>query len=117
MSNCIELRDRKTGDISLLTLYRVMSVRHMDRPNQDAEFTAELRECLTTNEKSCLSGERVDRVVIVPSVLKGVIFEAFNRDVDILAQVVEGCIQSAIVVPPPTRFNSVEYVSKYGKQT
>lgn len=115
MSNCIELRDGATGNISLLTLYRVMSVRHMEKPNQEARFTAELRECLTTKEKACLSCERLDHVVVVPSVLKEIIFEAFNNDVQILAQITEGCIQSAILLPAPIRFDAVEYVSKYGK--
>ncbi len=115
MGQTLELTDRKTGSIALLTMYRIMAIRHMNRPNDDAQFKIDLRECLTFSERTTLQGEPIDIQAIVPASMKEEVLAAFNNDVNILAQVNNGCLQSLVTLSFPSQFDAIGYVSKYGR--
>lgn len=78
MVNSICLPNRENKRVALLKLYRVMSIGHLDQPNEQAKYKAVLRECI--------EGEKgIDSTVVVPEVYRPLVFEAFNKDLYVLA--------------------------------
>lgn len=113
-SNIIEVYNREQDRIALMALCRVMQIGHLEETNDEAKYKATLREWLPTGErrerKTREGGN--DYEVIVPEVFRKTVFQAFERDCFILAQMNIGFLESAVLIEPPEFFDLKEYMEK-----
>lgn len=117
-TNTIELYDQERGVINTLTLYRIMSIGHLDRPNEDTRHKAVLRAC--EPQKQLLDQRRSttyrQQEVIIPEEFKDIIFEAFNRDLFVLAEVSRNCITALVMLSKPMLFDVTAYEERHREQ-
>ena len=106
-SNSIELLNRETNRIASLNLYRVMGIGHLDEPNAAAKYKAVLRECLPGNNG-------IDSTVVIPDIYKQIVYEAFEKDLFVLAEFKLNCIETVIMLNQPDFFDAENYVKENG---
>lgn len=117
-SNIIEVYNREQDRIALMALCRVMQIGHLEETNDEARYKATLREWLPTGSK----GERKTREggndyeVIVPEMFRKTVFQAFERDCFILAQINIRFLESAVLIEPPAFYDFGEYLKKTDPQ-
>ena len=102
--NTIELLNRENNRTAILHLYRVMGIGHLDKPNATAKYKAILREC----------GNEYDTTVVIPDVYKPIVFEAFGKDLFVMASFKMSCIESIIMLQQPEFFDVEEYAKANG---
>lgn len=102
--NTIELLNREINRTAILQLFRVMCVGHLDKPNATAKYKAVLREC----------GNENDTAVVVPDVYKPIVFEAFDKDLFVMASIKMSCIESVVMLQQPEFFDVEEYAKANG---
>ena len=117
-TNTIELYNCDTEQLTELRLFRVMSIGHLEEPNEDAQYKAVLRvvahssQLLNPTEKRRLE----DVGAVIPKVFEPVIHEAFTRDCFVLAKVNTGCLESVIMLEMPEVFNAEAYLKRHGSE-
>lgn len=113
-SNIIEVYNREQDRIALMALFRVMQIGHLEETNDEAKYKATLREWLPTGKR----GERKTREggsdyeVIVPERFRRLVFQAFEKDCFILAQINIRFLESAVLIEPPDFYDFGEYLNK-----
>lgn len=117
-TNTIELYNKETDTVTEVRLYRVMSIGHLETPNEDAQYKAVLRvvahssQLLNPTEKR----HHEDIGAVIPRVFEPVIYEAFTRDCFVLAKVNTGCLESVIMLEMPEVFNAEAYLKRHGSE-
>ena len=115
-TNTVELYDKETDEITTLRLYRVMSIGHLDIPNEAAKYKAVLRACQPQEQRrdptKLATFEECQAVI--PDGFKEAIFEAFNNDCYVLVQTSEGCLTKLVTLLKPLDFDVEKYKSKHG---
>ena len=117
-SNAIELYDAKTNELITLRLFRVMSIGHLEEPNEDAQYKAVLRVVAHSSQLLNPTKKRrpEDVGAVIPKVFEPVIHEAFTRDCFVLAKVNTGCLESVIMLEMPEVFNAEAYLKRHGSE-
>ncbi len=116
VSNSIELYNRETKQIAVLRLYRVMWVGHLDDPDEQVEYQAVLRECIPSGQLEPGGKEKSPKEVnvIIPRRFFDIVFDAFRKDLFVLAQLftesTKTYIKSTIMLPAPDIFDVAEYI-------
>ena len=117
-SNIIEVYNREKDRIALMALCRVMQIGHLEETNDEAKYKATLREWLPTggrSERKTREGGN-DYEVIVPERFRKTVFQAFEKDCFILAQMNFRFLESAVLIEPPDFYDFGEYLDKTGSQ-
>lgn len=117
-TNTVELYNKTTNVTMTLKLYRVMTIGHIDRPNDDAKFKAVLRACKPLEQRQSPTSRTTfeEYTAIIPENLRTAVFEAFNNDCFILAEVCESCITTLVSMSDAHSFDVEEYKNKYREQ-
>lgn len=115
--NTIEFYQKDTDSIINLRLYRVMSIGHLDRPNEAARYKATMRFCQPLADKRNPTEKRgfKEQEVIIPECLKDSVFEAFNKDLFVLAGIENGCITAMTIVKEPINYDVGQYERIHGQ--
>lgn len=111
--NIIELYNREQDRIALMALCRVMQIGHLDEPNEDARYKATLREWLPSGGKKTTEGGN-DYEVVLPELFRKIIFQAFEKDCFVLAQISMDFLESAVFIDAPEFYDTKEYLKKHG---
>lgn len=115
-TNTIELYNCDTEQLTELRLFRVMSIGHLEEPNEDAQYKAVLR--LVAHSSQLLNPTEKRRPedvgAVIPKVFEPVIHEAFTHDCFVLAKVNTGCLESVIMLEMPEVFNAEAYFKRHG---
>jgi hypothetical protein len=92
-----------------------MSVGHLDRPNEDTKYKATMRACQPQEERRDPTSKTtyVEQEVIIPESFREAIFEAFNNDRYVLAELSEGCIVSLVTLSEANYFDVEDYKKKH----
>ena len=116
-TNTIELYNKETDTITEIKLYRIMSIGHLEEPNDDAQYKAILRTCQPQEQRRNPTSRPCveEHKVIIPNSLKDAVFEAFTNDCCVLAELDESCIITLITLSGAMRFNLAEYKKKHGE--
>lgn len=104
-ANHVELYDRETDAITTVRLYRIMSLGHLEEPNEEAEFRAVLRACKPQEERRDPARRTTfeEREAIVPRTFEVAVLEAFRNDRHILAEIDGAFMKTLVVLPEPLR--------------
>ena len=115
-TNTIELYNKADDTITTLRLYRIMAVGHLDEPNAAAKYKAVLRACqpLASRRDPTRKTTFEQQEAIIPDGMKEAMFNAFNNDSFVLAQIEEACITALSIVSEPLRFDVEKYKDDYG---
>ena len=115
-TNTIELYNKETDTVTEVRLYRVMSIGHLEEPNEDAQYKAVLRVVAHSSQLLNPTEKRrpEDVGAVIPKVFEPVIHEAFTHDCFVLAKVNTGCIESVIMLEMPEVFNAEAYLKRHG---
>lgn len=118
-TNTIELYNKETDTITEIKLYRVMSIGHLEEPNEDAQYKAVLRTCKPQEQRRNPTSRTgvEEHKVIIPNNFTDAIFDAFTKDCNVLAELSESCIITLVTLSGALRFNLTEYKKKHGEQT
>lgn len=118
-TNTIELYNKETDTVTEVRLYRVMSIGHLETPNEDAQYKAVLRACQPLEQRRNPTSRTgvTEHKVIIPNNFTDTIFDAFTKDCNVLAELSESCIITLVTLSGALRFNLTEYKKKHGEQT
>ena len=113
-TNTIELYNKETDTITPLRLYRIMTIGHLEKPNEDAKYKAVLRACQPQGNRRDPASRTTfeDKKAIIPEAFREAIFEAFNNDCYVLAEINESCITALVTLSEAKRFDLDKYKEK-----
>lgn len=116
-TNTIELYDKESDLIIPLRLYRVMSIGHLDMPNKAAKYKATLRACQPQEQRRDPTKRATfeEYQAIIPDSFKDAIFDAFNNDQYVLAQISDGCLTALVTLSKPFSFDLNSYKIEHGQ--
>jgi len=117
-TNTIELYDKEKDMITTLTLYRIMSISHVEDPDEEIKYYATLRFCQPQEQRRdpTKRASFVQYKAVIPECFREEVMNAFNNDRYVLAALNESCIVTLVTLSEPKLFDVNGYIKAHDQK-